>query len=195
MKLKHLTLALIPAIIIATTIVFTGTPQSELEVTTDYHSERHAVGTHLQQAVQPLVKGVSTETSEEVASSYMILFNDTQANIGHSVESLQDQDRDVIEEGMYNGGQYYDYGDYTYFVNPETELINAIVIRGDEYDEDWETFDKELADKQVESFHNEMDNLWIDIYEAGEGEIVVERIEPNGEPLYVWYTEEGLFYD
>ncbi|RNA69819.1 hypothetical protein [Alteribacter keqinensis] len=139
-----------------------------------------------------LVKGISTENQE--APLYHKIFEEADVTLGESAQEVREIGDSLIEEGMYNGSYYFDYGTYTYFVDPESDEVNAIAIKAHEMnDTDWELFTSELAYTKVFSGENKMDNMWMDIYETSGGDIVIERSEENGEPEFVWLTVNGLF--
>ncbi|MDQ0253895.1 hypothetical protein J2S74_001267 [Evansella vedderi] len=97
-------------------------------------------------------------------------------------------------EGMYEGGEFYDYGNRTYFVNPDTEKVNAIALPGDALNMDeWEKAEEALYSSIKLEGMNEMEGLWMEIYDWESYDIMIEREEEEAPPFYIWLTEDSLF--
>ncbi|PYZ97811.1 hypothetical protein CR205_04240 [Alteribacter lacisalsi] len=138
------------------------------------------------------VKGVSAQEMFE----YERLFQDAAFRIGEDEEAVHSKREQPDEEGMYNGGSYYDFGTYTYFADPEQKRINAVAVRGETAAGiDQEPFFNELEGKMITSGYNEMDGTWMEIYRVNGGDLVIEREEEQSAPAFIWLTEPGLFHD
>ncbi|MCD8510325.1 MAG: hypothetical protein LRY73_11000 [Bacillus sp. (in: Bacteria)] len=122
------------------------------------------------------------------------LFIKGNIHIGDSKEELLEKHGTPQSEGMYEGGEFFDYGTLTYFVNPESNKINAIARVGDELDlDDWRLAEKELASSLKMEGMNEMEGLWMEIYDWGSYDIMIERENAEADPYYIWLMEDGLF--
>ncbi|MFA9557279.1 hypothetical protein ACERII_08255 [Evansella sp. AB-rgal1] len=127
-------------------------------------------------------------------TDFASIFIEKEIGLGDVRKKLLDVFGEPLEEGMYEGGHFYDYGDKTYFVNPETEQINAIAVPGEKIPENvWLELEESLKDSLKLEGMNEMDGLWMEIYDWKEYDILVERIEEGSSPIYIWLLEDSLF--
>ncbi|MDG5789502.1 hypothetical protein QA612_18750 [Evansella sp. AB-P1] len=142
---------------------------------------------------------VSNKTYEDESDEqdYMeATFIDKEVQIGDGKDVLLKVQGEPNERGMYQGGYYFDYGMRTYFVNPETEKINAIAVPKKYLNMDkWKESEKSLLpDLKLEGL-NEMDGLWMEIYDWREYDVMIEREQKGDEPFCVWLLEDSLFTD
>ncbi|WP_026690108.1 hypothetical protein [Alteribacter aurantiacus] len=161
---------------------------NSVDVTSDFfHKERSLV--KLETSV---VKGVSTIEDEKPL--YHLIFEEADVSLGDMKKDVRDIQDPLVDEGYYNGGHFFDYGTYTYFVDPESNQVNAIAVKGENINDiDVEQLTEELEGQNVFSGQNEMDHTWMEIYETNGKDIIIERDEKGGEPLVIWSTINGLF--
>ncbi|TMW73012.1 hypothetical protein [Alteribacter natronophilus] len=188
MKKLHITCSLLTlSLMLLFTAAVVQPSTGDLTAASDYTQEEI-------QLTEPTaeVKGASTQETLE----YERLFHEASFRIGENEEAVHSTREEPMEEGMYNGGNYYDFGTFTYFADPEKERINAVAVRDETAaDIDEELFFDQLDGKLVTSGWNEMDGTWMEIYSVKGGDLVVEREEKDLAPAFIWLTEPGLFHD
>ncbi len=136
----------------------------------------------------------NTENEERHISTVESVFFNEGVDIGDSQDKLYEVVGEPTEEGMYEGGIFADYGHTTFFMNPESKIINAIAIPAEEIkQETLAEIEASLQDHLIEESFNEMDNLWMELYNWNEYDIMIERIDEVSPPFYIWLTEDGLF--
>lgn len=151
-------------------------------------SEENATGDTLGNSREEL------EVYEETSSYIYDMFIIEDIYIGSTKSKLLEVFGEPETEGMYEGGHFYDYGTRTYFVNPETEKVNAIAIEGTVLDVDkWDLVEDSLTSSIKFEGMNEMEGLWMEIYDWKSYDIMVEREGEKAPPFYIWLTEDGLF--
>lgn len=122
------------------------------------------------------------------------LFIHGDIQIGDTKDMLLEKHGPPEAEGMYEGGEFLDYGKLTYFVNPDTNKINAIAVPGEELDIDkWNVVEEALVTSLKMEGMNEMEGLWMEIYDWGTYDIMVEREAEDAAPYYIWLMDDGLF--
>lgn len=146
------------------------------------------------------VNGVKEEVENVVEEEFDVndyltsIFINKGITIGFSKEELFAEHGTPESKGMYEGGHFFDYDFLTYFVNPDTEKVVAIALSGDGVStEDWVEVEGELADKLKVEGMNEMEGLWMEIYDWMDYDIMIERESADAPPYYIWLMEDGLF--
>ncbi|MBU9710263.1 hypothetical protein [Evansella tamaricis] len=124
------------------------------------------------------------------------LFFQNDVRIGSQKEELFSEMGVPLDEGMYNGGYYYSYDTLTYFVNPDTDQINAMAYPGEALDEvRWKAEEEVLEENLKFAGENEMDGIWMEIYDWNQYDVMIERIKAGDSPFYIWLMEDSLFLD
>ena len=138
---------------------------------------------------------INKKTEEDVVSEYIKeIFFRTNLKVGTSKEEVIDKLGEPIEEGMYEGGTLLDYAEITYFVNPETKRVNAIAVPAEKLElGKWKDVEPTLKDEMKVNGYNEMEELWMEIYNWKEYDLMVERKNEGASPHYLWITEDSLF--
>ncbi|SDY78984.1 hypothetical protein SAMN05421736_103309 [Evansella caseinilytica] len=196
MKKHRIIIIVITAIILTATTYWSFSFASESRETAQ-KSEQQAVDN--QAETKPPAAGNlrRSEAEAESADSYItsLFFTDNLA-IGDTKAKLLDTAGEPGEQGMYEGGYFFAYEKATYFVNPDTGRISAIAVSGDIVDADaeqWAEAEAMLSDDLVLAGFNEMDGLWMEIYNWNEFDIMIERVSEDAAPFYIWLTEDKLF--
>ncbi|MBU9720523.1 MULTISPECIES: hypothetical protein [Bacillaceae] len=135
---------------------------------------------------------------QKEAPMHMIteLFLSKNIQIGSHEEELYQELGEPLETGMYNGGYYFAYDILTYFVNPDSEKVNAMAFPGEALDlAEWQQVEAEIQHDLKYTGLNEMDGLWNEIYDWEEYDLMIERDTKEEGPMYLWLMEDSLFYD
>ncbi|UCZ51899.1 hypothetical protein LGQ02_13665 [Bacillus shivajii] len=137
----------------------------------------------------------SASNKENKEQSYIEeLFLQNNVDIGDSMDKLYSKMGNPNEEGMYEGGIYADYGKETFFINPDTNKINAIALPAEKIDEKFlSEVENSLKGNVIMEAFNEMENLWLEIYDWKSYNVMIERKEQKSSPIYIWLTEDSLF--
>lgn len=127
---------------------------------------------------------------EWIEKGYAGQLGDIELKLRTSREDLLQQRGIPIETGYYEGGEYYQYEDVTFFVNPETNLVVAIAMN---------IADQQLMIKDIKralgtpdvSEENKMEDLWMLEYRLGKNILMFEAedSEPTTIVEFVWLRE------
>ncbi|MFB4164676.1 hypothetical protein ACE1TI_12780 [Alteribacillus sp. JSM 102045] len=130
-------------------------------------------------------KQIGAETFNELIESFHE-FNYA-SYLNQEKEEIKEALGEPEDEGWFEGGEYMQYGDFTFFFHPVTEKGISVAVETTN-----KTFDQEKAEDILgsvdRSFWNEMDNMWSEVYEFEDGTITFEKESEEAEhPSYIWF--------
>ncbi|MGO4887973.1 hypothetical protein ACJ2A9_09455 [Anaerobacillus sp. MEB173] len=107
--------------------------------------------------------------------------------LGTLREELEEQRGKPIATGSYEGGDFYQYHDCTFFINPEDNRIVAIAVQMEE--ELYGSDIKAIFGKPNFEGMNHMDGLWMIEYYVNENSVTFESIDEFSKIEYVWLMQ------
>lgn len=113
---------------------------------------------------------------------------DIELPLGTTREELLAARGEPISLGSYEGGNFYEYDDVTFFINPETDKVVAIAKPIKEMKLTMEDIKYQLGSPDFEGM-NEMDGLWMMEYEHNGKIVIFESWEEEGNVEFVWLRE------
>lgn len=124
-----------------------------------------------------------------IEQGYNGVFVPVNEKLGQSETTLRARLGKPISEGNYEGGLFLEYKDVTYFIDPETKKNVAIAIsikREKLTDLDL----KRTIGTPDQSQFNEMDGVWMYVYELGDFELMFEAPSERAILSHAWLKEK-----
>ncbi|WP_227935641.1 DUF4309 domain-containing protein [Alkalihalobacillus deserti] len=109
--------------------------------------------------------------------------------LGQSERELIEKLGRPVSEGNYEGGTFLQYKDITYFFNPDTKKNVAIVIDIKREQLTDEELKRKLGTPDQSEF-NEMDGVWMYVYELDEYELIFEASSEHSVLTHAWLKEK-----
>lgn len=145
--------------------------------------------THIVEKQPPTAVKSATDQIKDGQTAFSKLFQDKyENNLGYLEKSKRDIQESVgkpDEAGWYEGGEFLQYGSFTYFINPDTKAAESMAVQDVSLDKADVNDSLGSADKRYE---NKMEGLWTEEYYYDDGTIVVERpSESSDEVVCIWF--------
>lgn len=175
MKIKPILYTISVCFIIATTIIFTINAPS-------YLSFVYAEG-------EENLTGEAIDF-EWIEKGYEGQLDHVDLQLGTTKEELVSKRGTPIDTGYYEGGEFYQYEDVTFFVNPETNTVVAIAMNIADKQTTIKDLKRALGTPDV-SEENKMEDLWMLEYRLGKNILMFESKDgdPNTIVEFVWLRE------
>jgi hypothetical protein len=124
-----------------------------------------------------------------IEKGYNGVFSPLNTELGQTDMEIREQLGQPINEGSYEGGMFLEYQDATYFINPEIKKNVAIAINIEKYNLTDVDLKRTLGTPDLSEF-NEMDGLWMYVYELDEYELMFEAEGEHAILQYTWLKEK-----
>ncbi len=142
-------------------------------------------------------KGAVTVLSQEnaylsfswIEKGYNGVFVPVNQKLGQTEREIKEVVGKPVSEGKYEGGFFLQYENVTYFINPKTKRNVAIAL---------DINSKKLTEVDLkrtlgtpdQSEFNEMDGLWMYVYELDEYELMFEAPAEHAVLSHAWLREK-----
>lgn len=124
-----------------------------------------------------------------IEQGYNGIFAPVQLKIGQTNHEISASFGEPAERGSYEGGDYWQYGDITFFIDPETNRSVAIALNIEKDQLTEEDLRRELGTPDRSEL-NAMDGYWMYVYELDEYELVFEAKSEHETILYAWLRKK-----
>ncbi|WP_062048441.1 DUF4309 domain-containing protein [Bacillus sp. JCM 19034] len=127
-------------------------------------------------------------TFDWIEKGYSGIFAPTNDQLGETYDAIIKREGEPIETGYYEGGVYLQYGEVTYFINPETNKSVAIALQIEDQGLTHKEMKKALGTPDISEM-NEMDGYWMFCYDLNEYQLMFEAKSEKDTIEYVWLRE------
>lgn len=127
---------------------------------------------------------------EWIEKGYANQLDNVDLPLGTTKEELLAIRGTPLETGYYEGGEFFQYEDVTFFVNPETNRIVAIAMNIADKQMSIKDLKRALGTPDV-SEENKMEGLWMLEYHLGKNILMFESRDNDPKSIveYVWLRE------
>ncbi len=124
-----------------------------------------------------------------IEQGYDGVFAPVQLDLGQSSEEISATFGPPLDQGSYEGGNYWNYGDLTLFINPMTDRSVAIALNIEDRQLTEEDLKRELGTPDRSELNN-MDGYWMFVYELDQYELMFEAKSESETILYGWLIQK-----
>ncbi|WP_078555008.1 hypothetical protein [Bacillus alkalicellulosilyticus] len=184
-------LNLLSFVIVCLTLLVVGCGQGDIEET--QQSNEHHVKEVTEANLPSLVTKVAAETVNPssgidfswIEQGYDGRLDGIPIELNASRQRVIDEMGEPLDSGSYEGGEFLDYGEVTFFINPESETVVAIAVPVSHFEIDATTLYRNLGTPDISELDH-MENLWTYHYEIGDNVLLFEAEEEGGTIIYAW---------
>ncbi|MDQ0298949.1 hypothetical protein J2S78_001369 [Salibacterium salarium] len=162
----------------------------EEQTVTSMVSAKKAETLNVEKQPPTAVKSETNQTNEG-REAFSTLFQDTyNKNLTYlekSEKDIQEAYGEPDESGWYEGGEFLQYDQFTYFIHPESNRAESVAVQDVSLKQADINERLGSADKRYE---NKMEGLWTEEYNYNDGKIVVEKAsESSEEVMCIWFRK------
>ncbi|MFB5660764.1 hypothetical protein [Alteribacillus sp. HJP-4] len=141
------------------------------------------------------VKSVSTNEASEQTDEARNMFSEVAGEKADEYLNMLGEPADNVElifgtaeeKGSFEGAEYEQYGEFTFFIDSNDQTVQALAYQPSGHSLTTEEI-KEAAGEADESYYNDMDQLWTEVYTFDTADIIIEKSDKSSSKVeYMWY--------
>ncbi|MDT8859209.1 DUF4309 domain-containing protein [Alkalihalobacillus sp. MEB130] len=124
-----------------------------------------------------------------IEKGYNGIFSPIDVKVDQSAEEIIEQFGEPSIKGNYEGGEFWEYKEATFFISPDTNRSVAIAIDIQTHQISSDEMRRQLGTPD-QSEMNEMDGYWMFIYDLDEYHLMFEAESEEGLLSYAWLRKQ-----